>query len=245
MNTTTSEPISVPPCSRCAATHVVRNGVNSVGTPTFRCRTCGHRFVANPRKGPIPEDQRSLIRRLLRERLSLRAIVRIVGVSRSWLQRFVNALYAETPQEPGPLKKKAGQVRIEVDEMWSFIGKKEEPWWVWTAQDSRTRQVVGMAVGERDEFTARCLWESLPTEYRERAIVATDLLPVYEAVVPERWHATGEKGSGLTNHIERFFGTVRQRCARFVRKTLSFSRKMENHVGALWYFIRQYNLCRA
>ncbi len=245
MNTTTSEPISVPPCSRCAATHVVRNGVNSVGTPTFRCRTCGHRFVANPRKGPIPEDQRSLIRRLLRERLSLRAIVRIVGVSRSWLQRFVNALYAATPREPGPLKKKAGQVRIEVDEMWSFIGKKEEPWWVWTAQDSRTRQVVGMAVGERDEFTARCLWESLPTEYRERAIVATDLLPVYEAVVPERWHATGEKGSGLTNHIERFFGTVRQRCARFVRKTLSFSRKMENHVGALWYFIRQYNLCRA
>jgi insertion element IS1 protein InsB len=30
-----------------------------------------------------------------------------------------------------------------------------------------------------------------------------------------------------------------------VRKTLSFSRKMENHVGALWYFIRHYNLCRA
>ncbi|HEY7315540.1 MAG TPA: IS1 family transposase, partial [Gemmataceae bacterium] len=38
--------------------------------------------------------------------------------------------------------------------------------------------------------------------------------------------------------------TLRQRCARLVRKTLSFSRKMENHVGALWYFIRYYNLCR-
>jgi IS1 family transposase len=129
--------------------------------------------------------------------------------------------------------------------MWSFIGKKAEPWWVWTAQDRRTRQVVGMAVGDRDEFTARCLGESLPPGHRERAIVATDLLPIYEAMVPERWHATGGKGSGLTNHSERFFGTVRQRCARVVRKTLSFSRKMENHVGALWYFIRYYNLCRA
>jgi insertion element IS1 protein InsB len=49
----------------------------------------------------------------------------------------------------------------------------------------------------------------------------------------------------LTAHVERFFGTLRQRCARLVRKTLSFSRKMENHVGALWYFIRCYNLCRA
>jgi insertion element IS1 protein InsB len=133
-------------------------------------------------------------------------------------------------------------VRIEVDELWSLIGKKQEPWWVWTAQDSHTRQVVGMAVGERDEFTARCLWESLPPQYRERAIVATDLLPVYRAIVPEAWHATGGKELGLTAHIERFFGTLRQRCARLVRKTLSFSRKMENHVGALWYFVRHYNL---
>jgi IS1 family transposase len=75
--------------------------------------------------------------------------------------------------------------------------------------------------------------------------VATDLLPVYQAVVPEDWHAPGGQEMGLTAHLERFFGTVRQRCARFVRKTLSFSRKTGNHVGALWYFIRHYNLCRA
>jgi insertion element IS1 protein InsB len=103
--------------------------------------------------------------------------------------------------------------------------------------DSRTRQVVAMAAGDRDEFTARCLWQPLPPEYRERTIVATDLLSVYQAVLPEDWHATGGKEMGLTAHIERFFGTLRQRCARFVRKTLSFSRKMENHAGALWYFI--------
>jgi insertion element IS1 protein InsB len=211
MNTTTFQPTSVPPCSRCAAAHVVRNGLNSAGTPTFRCRVCGHRFVANPRHRPVPEEKRVLIRRLLLERLSLRAIVRAVGVSRSWLQRFVNTLYAQTPWEPGPVKKKAGQVRLEVDEMWSFIGKKQEPCWVWTALDSRTRQVVGMAAGDREEFTARCLWESLSPEYRERAIVATDLLPVYQAIVPEKWHATGGKEMGLTAHIERFFGTLRQR----------------------------------
>lgn len=136
-------------------------------------------------------------------------------------------------------------MRVEVDELWSFIGEKLQVWWVWVAVDSRTRQVVAMVAGDRDEFTARCLWESLPAEYRERAIVATDLLPAYQAVVPEDWHATGGKEMGLTAHIERFFCTLRQRCARFVRKTLSFSRKVENHVGALWYFIRQYNLCRA
>jgi hypothetical protein len=50
---------------------------------------------------------------------------------------------------------------------------------------------------------------------------------------------------GLTAHIERFLDTLRQRCARLVRRTLSFSRRMENHVGAFWYFIRPYSLCRA
>ena len=89
-----------------------------------------------------------------------------------------------------------------------------------------------MAVGDRDEFTARCRYESLPPEYQQRTIVATDLLPVYQSIMPEGWHATGGKKMGLTNHVERFFGTLRQRCAHLVRKTLSFSRKMENHVGA-------------
>jgi transposase-like protein len=106
MNTTTTEPTSIPPCPRCGATHVVRNGPNAAGTPSFRCRSCRRRFVAAPRKRPVPQEKRSLIRRLLLERLSLRAVARATGVSRSWLQRFVNTLYAETPWEPGPLKKK-------------------------------------------------------------------------------------------------------------------------------------------
>jgi len=29
--------------------------------------------------------------------------------------------------------------------------------------------------------------------------------------------------------------------ARLVRKTLSFSKKIENHIGAIWLFIHDYN----
>lgn len=105
MTTATPEPAPVPACPRCAATHVVRNGPNAAGTPTFRCRPCGRRFVAAPQKGPVTDDTKALIRRLLHERLALRAIARAVGVSRSWLQTFVNGVYDQTPWEPGPLKK--------------------------------------------------------------------------------------------------------------------------------------------
>ena len=86
---------------------MVRNGTTRSGSPGFRCRGCDRQFVASPKKGPIPAGTKALVLRLLGERVSLRGIVRAVGVSRSWLRDFVNALYREeTPQEPGPLKKK-------------------------------------------------------------------------------------------------------------------------------------------
>jgi transposase-like protein len=106
MQGTADTPAPVPPCPRCAATHIVRNGPTHSGKPSFRCRACGRRFVADPAKGPVPAATRELVLRLLGERLGLRAIARVTGVSRSWLQAFVNTLYEEgTPWEPGPLKK--------------------------------------------------------------------------------------------------------------------------------------------
>jgi hypothetical protein len=63
--------------------------------------------VPDPKKGgPVSDERKELVRRLLRERMSLRGIARATGLSRSWLQAFANALYRdETPHHPGPLKK--------------------------------------------------------------------------------------------------------------------------------------------
>ena len=58
-------------------------------------------------------------------------------------------------------------------------------------------------------------------------------------------HQAVDKQSGKTSYIERFNNTLRQRCARLVRKTLSFSKKFENHVGLIKYFICDYNRYRA
>ncbi|MDE5092937.1 MAG: IS1 family transposase, partial [Trichodesmium sp. St11_bin5] len=41
--------------------------------------------------------------------------------------------------------------------------------------------------------------------------------------------------------IERLNNTLRQRISRLVRKTLSFSKKLRPHLGAIWYFINHYN----
>ena len=107
MSTTTPATVPLPTCPGCRTGRVVRNGLTHTGTPNFRCRGCGRQFVEAPLKGPVSEEKKGLVLRLLGERMALRAIARVTGLSRSWLQRFANALYREqTPHEPGPLPQK-------------------------------------------------------------------------------------------------------------------------------------------
>ena len=63
----------------------------------------------------------------------------------------------------------------------------------------------------------------------------------YKTVIPPKRHRAIGKETGLTNHIERLNNTFRQRVSRLVRASLSFSKKLNNHIGAIWYFIHGYN----
>jgi insertion element IS1 protein InsB len=103
-----------------------------------------------------------------------------------------------------------------------------------------TREIVGLVLGDRREKTAQKLWESLP-KYWQCAVCYTDFWSTYQEVLPSKRHKAVNKSSGKTSYIERFNNTLRQRVSRWVRKTLSFSKKIENHLGSLWYFIHHYN----
>ena len=63
----------------------------------------------------------------------------------------------------------------------------------------------------------------------------------YKGVFPSERHRSSKKKKD-TNHLERLNNTIRQRVSRLVRKTLSFSKKLQNHVYAIKYFFCNYNL---
>ena len=130
---------------------------------------------------------------------------------------------------------------IECDEAWSFVGNKGNKQWIWLAINRDTREIVGVHIGDRSRVGAQALWDSLPPVYRQCAVCYSDFWEAYATVFPTKRHQAVGKESGQTNHIERFNGTLRQRISRLVRKTLSFSKKLENHIGAIWYFIHHYN----
>jgi len=107
--------------------------------------------------------------------------------------------------------------------------------------DIETKEIVGAYVGSRSHKTAEGLWRSLPSVYRQCAVAYTDFWQAYAETLPSKRHKAVGKETGKTNYIERFNCTMKQRVARLVRKTLSFSKKLENHIGAIWLFIHHYN----
>ncbi len=228
-------------CPTCGSHDISKNGTTRRGKQNHKCRDCNRQFVEDPQWKPKDKDTQNLIDLLLLEKIPLAGIARAVGVSSSWLQDYVNACYEAVSQEVKVLPKAKGKLKVQMDELWSFVGHKGNKQWVWLALDANTREVIGCHIGDRSRESARALWQSLPSVYRQCATVYTDFWEAYETVIPAKRHHAVGKDSGLTSYIERFNNTLRQRVSRLVRKTLSFSKKLENHVGAIWNFIHEYN----
>ncbi len=127
--------------------------------------------------------------------------------------------------------------------MWSFVYKKRNKRWIWLALSKATRQIVAFVIGDRSEKTCQKLWHNIPESYKQ-AICYSDFWEAYLNVIPSEQHQAVSKQTGLTNHIERFNNTIRQRLSRFVRKTLSFSKSEQMHLICLELFLHSYNLER-
>jgi len=134
-----------------------------------------------------------------------------------------------------------GRPVVEMDELWFYVGSKENKVWIWLALDAVSKQIVGFAFGSRGEPEAQKLWDSLPADYRKRAILFSDHWEAYSKVLPSKRHFPVDKQSGKTSHIERLNNTLRQRCSNLVRKTLSYSKKLEWHIKRIVNFILHYN----
>jgi len=85
------------------------------------------------------------------------------------------------------------------------------------------------------------LWDLLPPVYRQCAVCSSDFWEAYAGVLPSKRHRLVGNDSGQTSHSERLNNTLRQRISRLVRKMLSFSKKIDNQIGAIWYFVHHYN----
>ena len=117
-------------CPRCGLSHTKRNGHTYYRKQNYRCQSCGRQFVRDSQR--VGDDTRALVKRLLLERLSMRGICRVTGLSLTWLLQFIDTLYARLPDDlsvaPASPPRPVHLLRLEaeVDELWSFVRRRAE-----------------------------------------------------------------------------------------------------------------------
>ena len=194
-------------CPHCSSSRVKKNGHTHNGKQNHYCKDCRTQFVLNPVSGRISAETKDLVKRLLLERLSLRGICRVVGVSLPWLLAFMVDLYAQQPDDLNVRLETTGMrndvviytLEAQADELWSFVGKKSNKQWVWIAFDTHSRQVLAFHVGDRSRKSAKKLWDKIPAAYKSQATFYTDEWEAYQGVIPPAQHKAVQKQSGKTN----------------------------------------------
>ena len=173
--------------------------------------------------------------------MSIRGMTRTFGVCYQTVMRWLGGEMEGLPAFADTLLPSQEGDVLELDELWSFVGGKACQLWLWVALCHRTRQVVAWTLGDRSLQSAGDLRAALPEDYRH-CLTRSDYWEAYAATFPERTHRCFGKAEGETNHVERWFGTLRARLSRLVRRAYSFSKNAENHLDAIHLFITSYNL---
>lgn len=136
-------------CPRCDSQRIVKYGKTNYGKQRYKCRSCQRQFVENPRHQPISAQQKELIDKLLLEKLPLAGIARVTGVSKRWIQYYVNQKYYQVEKQAKISEKKRGKLILQLDELWSYVGNKRQKAWIWLAQDSQTKEIINLEIGDR------------------------------------------------------------------------------------------------
>jgi len=130
---------------------------------------------------------------------------------------------------------------LELDEMWTFVGRRKHKVWLWLAVERHTRRLVAWVLGCRGAATAERLWQALPDEYRTGTWYFTDEWEAYRGVLPAAAHRPSPKGSGQTSIVEALNCSLRQKCGVLVRKSCSFSRSLAMHQVRIQLVIDEHN----
>jgi len=123
----------------------------------------------------------------------------------------------------------------ELDEMWSYVGKKSNPRWLWHAIDRRSGAVLAYVFGRRKDKIFLQL-RKLLDPFRIKHY-CTDGWGAYERHLPAKCHEVGKQ---KTQRIERKYLRLRTRIKRLARKTICFSKTEEMHDLVIGLFINRY-----
>jgi len=192
-----------------------RSGRQKNGVQRYYCKVCKIYQQAGYRYRACERSINDTITSLNNEGVGVMGISRILKIASGTVTRRIKAQGAkiEKPFDIGP------QAVFEVDELWTYMGRKANEYWIACCLERRTKDVVDFVIGKRTKETLKKLIDRLLVYKPQR--INTDNLTLYQRLIPPELHRRGAK---CINHIERKNLSIRTHLKRLSRRTICFSR---------------------
>jgi IS1 family transposase len=213
----------------------------------------------------LPRDRQIAVISALTEGCSIRATERLTGIHRDTIMRLGVRVGDGCAALHDELMQFVEVTRLELDELWSYVGKKQRrvkqtdpadlgDQYVFIGIDATRKAIISYRVGKRDSDNTNAFLADLRQRIANRPEISSDGFSAYPdaverafgldcsfAQIIKQYHGAQRKVS--TSYVERGNLSVRVASRRFTRLTNGFSKKLANHVAAVSLYVAHFNLC--
>lgn len=212
-------------CPACLGDSVKKNGKKSDGKQNYQCKECRRQCIGDyalSYRG-CHSQKDSKIRYLIVRGSGIRDIAEVESVSQGKvLATLGKCNYQITP-------KQSHYDCLEVDELWTFVGKKSNKQWLIYAYHRATGEIVAYVWGKRDLKTVKRLRAKLQALGVTYAVIASD---TWDSFVTGFKSFVQKIGKFFTVGIKGNNCRIRHRIKRAFRRSCNFSKKLDNHFKA-------------
>jgi IS1 family transposase/transposase-like protein len=203
---------------------VVGNGHKKNGVQNYLCKGCGKQFQKEYLYWGANKRVKDKILPMLLRGSGVRDTAVVLGISVNCVLRTLVRASKEVLIKPH--KRRYGKVQI--DELWSYVSRKEKKVWLLYAYCAESGEILGYTPGKRNAGTLKNLM--LKLKGLEVDFYLTDQWEGFSAVLPYEQHLIGKP---FTKAIEGVNTWFRTRLRRLTRRTVCFSKKVYNHYAMI------------
>ena len=220
-------------CPDCASFNLKKNGKTQNKKQKYYCKECGRQFITDYTYQGCRPVVRSLIVPMTLHGSGIRDISQVLSIATNTVLKMIRQAAQELPDLRPPIQAQ----RVELDEFWSFVGKKKNQRWTWLGLTSSTRRIGAVVHGRRTDANCRKLLE----KYKDSRIkqFVSDDWQSYLKSVPAQLHYIGKD---KTQRVERRNLNFRTHLKRLGRKTICFSKSEQMHDAVLNLYVHHSNL---
>ena len=184
----------------------------------YHCKKCGRYFQSSYEQQGYSPDVKKICLKMYLNGMGFRGIERITGIHHTTIMNWVSSSGEDLPED------ESGEPELAaLDELQTYIGRKVDKIWIWTAINYNAPGILAMEIGDRSGNTFNKLWQRIKRWNSRRYF--TDGYCVYANYIDSQKHRVLPK-TQLTR-VEGENTRLRHYLARLHRATLCYSKSIQ------------------